>query len=261
MEEVKSYVGLGAASIVGMDTPGIGPARQAICDIALSAGQSKVLMLDDDLVFATRRKDDPSKFRTSTDSEIVKAINDIDLSLNMFCHAAIAPREGGNRRTERYITNTRALRALAYRADILRYYDIKFSEVSLMEDFYVQLSLLTRGCAHRTINWIVQNQGGSNSAGGCSTYRTMFSQGLAARQLQEKFPEFVNVVKKTTKTAWQGQEREDVIIQWKAAYEYGQRRASGAEGAPSILDQGAQEDPPAEAGGSTPPMDEGLDPR
>jgi hypothetical protein len=72
---------------------------------------------------------------------------------------------------------------------------------------------------------MVQNQAGSNLAGGCSTYRTMESQSKAAHALKERFPEFVNIVQKQTKTAWGGQAREDVIIQWKAAYAEGLRRA------------------------------------
>jgi hypothetical protein len=244
--------------ILGVDTSGIGAARQTVCDFALGLGQNKVLMLDDDLVFATRRTDDPTKFRTSVDAEIIEAVKDIELSLNMHAHAAIAPREGGNRRTDRYVENTRALRALAYRVDILQYYGIRFDAVELMEDFYVQLSLLTRGCTHRTINWIVQNQGGSNSAGGCSTYRTMEKQSAAAHALKAAFPDFVSVVKKITKTAWQGQEREDVIIQWKAAFEYGSRRCGerGPTSTSSLLDQGTTKDSRSIYGGGDASVDD-----
>jgi hypothetical protein len=53
----------------------------------------------------------------------------------------------------------------------------------------------------------------------------MESQSKAAHALKERFPEFVNMVQKQTKTAWGGQARTDVIIQWKAAYAEGLRRA------------------------------------
>jgi hypothetical protein len=223
-EEVKSYQ-VYKLPVLAMEVSGIGATRQAICDFAYGKGDAKVLMLDDDLTFAIRRTDETSKFRTPTDDELGLVFSEVSNLLDDYIHVAISPREGGNRRTDRYVMNTRALRALAYRTDVLLDLKIDFRHMELMEDFYVQLSLLTRGYPHMSINWMVQNQGGSNSAGGCSTYRTMEKQSAAARRLQEIFPDFVNVVKKKTATAWQGREREDVIIQWKAAYEYGKSRA------------------------------------
>ena len=68
------------------------------------------------------------------------------------------------------------------------------------------------------LNEWVHNQGGSGSAGGCSTYRTPEIQAEAAHKLHEHHRPFVKVVKKTTKTAWGGGERTDVIVQWKKAY-------------------------------------------
>jgi len=207
------------------DYKGIGMARQFTVDWALSQENPKLLMLDDDLTFAIRRNDDPTKFTTPTDLDIIRVIEDVERKLNDYVHVAIAPREGGNRRTEAYVSNTRALRALAFRADKLCEYGVSFTDMEVMEDFYVQLSLLLLGEPHLTINWMVQNQGGSNSEGGCSTYRTMEVQAKAAETLQAKFPDFVRVVDKETKTAWGGQARKDVVIAWKSAYEEGRRHA------------------------------------
>lgn len=204
---------------------GIGMARQFLVHYALKAGETKVLMLDDDLTFALRRTDDPTKFTTPTDEDITRCFQDVKKKLDDYAHVAIAPREGGNRRTDAYVPNTRALRALAFRVDKLNSASIKFTGAEVMEDFYVQLSLLLCGEAHLTINWMVQNQHGSNTSGGCSTYRTMEVQARAAEALHAKFPDFVKVVDKETKTAWGGQKRKDVIISWKAAYEEGRRRA------------------------------------
>jgi hypothetical protein len=206
--------------------PGIGRTRQFLCDWAFKAdSDGRLLMLDDDLTFAIRRNDDPTKFRTPTDNEIRHMLADIDMELDKHIHVAVAPREGGNRRTDNYVLNTRALRALAFDTEKLRSLGVRFDDAELMEDFTVQLRLLLLGHPHQTINWMVQNQAGSNLAGGCSTYRTMESQSKAAHALKERFPEFVNIVQKQTKTAWGGQAREDVIIQWKAAYAEGLRRA------------------------------------
>jgi hypothetical protein len=203
-------------------TAGIGPTRQWILDYCTEQGEDKVLMLDDDLVFARRRKDNAALFQTATDADIINAFQEVELLLDTYHHVAIGVREGGNRRLEDHTYNGRTLRALAYRVDKLRELDIRFDRAEFMEDFTVALDLLTRGHKNISINWLVQNQNGSNLAGGCSTYRTMERQAESALALKKRFPDFVNVVTKKTKTAWGGQERIDVIIQWKKAYDSGQ---------------------------------------
>ena len=192
---------------------GIGPARQWCC----KQEQYKVLMLDDDLVFATRRKDDLTKFRNADYAEIVDLFSRVEKNLDSFASVGVSTREGGNRYTHDKDYDTRLLRVLAYRTDILRTHKIRFDDIPVMEDFYVSLSLLTRGYRNVKLNHMVQNQNGSGLVGGCSQYRTMDVQALAAHQLHDKFPEFVSVVQKETKTAWGGGVRTDVRIAWKKA--------------------------------------------
>ena len=200
---------------------GIGPTRQWICD----AYGGHVLMLDDDLVFATRRLDDRTKFRDSTPEEIIDLIAEIEDTMNNgYAHGAVAPREGGNRNTDSVLFNTRCLRALFYNADILKKHNIRFTDMEVMEDFHVALSLLRLGHPSITLNHMVQNQNGSNLPGGCSVYRTLDVQARSAARLAELHPDFVKVVTKTTKTAWGGETRTDVRVSWKAAYMAGAAR-------------------------------------
>lgn len=195
---------------------GIGPTRQWIIDQAKS---DKVVMLDDDLVFATRRQDEPTKFTPSLPKEIVLLFSDIERHLDHFAHVGVATREGGNREIADAVVNTRLLRILAYRTDILRNEGTRFDRLEFMEDFDVTLQLLRRGYSNCKINWIVHNQRSSNASGGCSTYRTLEKQSLAARGLKALHPEFVSVVTKTTKSAWNGNTREDVVIGWKRSFD------------------------------------------
>lgn len=197
---------------------GIGAKRQFILDKASQSGITKVVMLDDDLTFALRRKDKPQLFTTPLDAEIELMFEDIEIQLAHLAHVGVAPREGANRNPfGRLLMNTRPSRILGYRTDILEKEKISFGDMNLMEDFYVSLSLLTRGYDTANLNWIVQNQQGSNTSGGCSQYRTMERQAEASLALHKKFPAFVKVVTKQTKTAWGGQERTDVIVGWKKA--------------------------------------------
>lgn len=216
-EELVEYsINHSWVKISAPDIPmGIGPARQWCCEF--SSTDNKVLMLDDDLVFATRRDDDPTKFRDATEDEIVDLFNSIEANLNKFASVGVSTREGGNRDTSNRAYDTRLLRVLAYRTDILRDHDIRFDDIPVMEDFYVSLSLLTKGYRNVKLNHMVHNQNGSGMVGGCSQYRTMDVQALAAMTLQAKFPSFVTVVQKETKTAWGGGVRTDVRIGWKKA--------------------------------------------
>ncbi len=202
---------------------GIGPTRQYILDYSLDCLEDPaVVMLDDDLRFATRREDDPSKFRDSTPEEVEDLFVQIERLLDKgYAHVGVSTREGGNREIARMLYNTRLLRVLCYRSDILKQEGVRFDRIHLMEDFDVTLQLLRKGYTNVKINWIVHDQKGSNVTGGCSTYRTMEEQARAAYRLKELHPEFVDVVTKQTKTAWGGQERTDVRIQWKRAYNAG----------------------------------------
>lgn len=219
---------------------GIGPTRQWIIEQAKS---DKVVMLDDDLVFATRRDDDTTKFRTSTTEDVIHLFNCINIYLDSTAHVGVSTREGGNRDTSHSVRNTRLLRILAYRVDVLHREKIRFDRLEFMEDFDVTLQLLERGYPNLKLNWIVHNQRSSNAPGGCSTYRTIEGQAEAARGLRGLHPEFVSVVTKKTKTAWNGLERQDVRIQWRKAFD--------SAGKTSLLDSGAQPGDAEEGPGTT----------
>lgn len=200
---------------------GIGHTRQFVID----QGGHSILMLDDDLVFAVRRLDNPTKFEPASPTHIGGMLNDVARQLKDYPAVGVATREGGNRNTDDYAFNTRLLRALAYRGDILRKHKVRFDRLPVMEDFDVALQLLELGLPNCCINWIVQNQNGSNLPGGCSQYRTPAVQRKAALELQMLHPDAVKVVERTTKGAWGGGTRTDVNIQWKKAYALGSSKA------------------------------------
>lgn len=208
-----------AANIYAPDIPkGIGPARQWC--IENGDDDHKVLMLDDDLVFATRRLEEPTKFRDAAPMEVTAMLYDVANRLNTYASVGLATREGGNRNIENYDHDTRLLRVLAFRTDILAENNIRFDQIGVMEDFYVSLSLLTRGYGNCKINYMVQNQHGSGLVGGCSQYRDWQTQADAAHALKDAFPQFVRVEKKQTKDNWCADPegfRTDVTIYWKKA--------------------------------------------
>lgn len=193
----------------------ISPTRDYI--VSTLATESKILMLDDDLVFFTRSYEDRTKFVKGRLQDYHDMLETIDNYLDLHPHVGIANREGGNRNTERLILNTRIMRVLGYNVDILKAHEITFHPMEVMEDFHVSLQLLRKGFDTLILNDWCHNQGGSGTAGGCSHFRTMEVQHANAHRLAQLHPKYVSTVTKQTKTAWGGKERTDVIIQWKKA--------------------------------------------
>lgn len=191
--------------------------RQWILD---TAAHRVVVMCDDDLTFYHRRSDDPTKLRDISPPELRDAFTALErriLESHTVALTGFAAREGANRNTGDILRNTRIMRVSAYDTAVLRDEDIRFDDVDLMEDFHVAVSLLRRGYENEVLNWVAHNQKSSGAAGGCSTYRTIERHNAAALRLQALHPRVVSVTEKQTKTAWGGQPRLDVTVQWKKA--------------------------------------------
>ena len=226
------------------DIGGIGDTRDYIVG---KFPNDKVVMLDDDLEFATRRTDDPTKFRASSKEDIRAMFADIRENLNFTAHGGVSHREGANRNCDLCLYNGRVMRVLAYNTDILVREGIKFGPATFMCDFHVTLALLTRGYMNCISNeWVHNQKGSNNQPGGCTSQRTPERQREAAEWLAAMYPDFVTVVKKQTKTSWNGQERYDVRIQWKRAYESGE----GKGGKAGLLDAGTRNNQGVERGWS-----------
>ncbi|MFO0448609.1 MAG: hypothetical protein ACK52I_08100 [Pseudomonadota bacterium] len=200
------------------------------------ATDDSILMLDDDLDFAVRRTDDPTRFRSPETEDIKRMLNEVEELLTTSPFVSIGAREGGNRNVEPYLYNTRMMRALGYRRDYLNAWKITFAPMELMEDFHVALQIMLVGGTCVVANkWVTNQRSGSGAKGGCSSYRTLEMHGDAARQLAALYPEYVTVVHKQTKTAWGGQPRLDVRVAWKKAAAAG--KASREKRRTGVLDQ------------------------
>lgn len=203
----------------------IGLVRQFIVDQHdVKKDGAHIIMLDDDLSFFQRRLDDPTKFLPIGDAELDYCFQMVDRLLTTYANVGILAREGGNRQQSEIIENTRLLRALAYNVPVLRKVRARFDRLIVMEDFDVALQLLRAGHKTAAVGSWVQDQKGSNAPGGCSDYRTLERQAEGARGLAKLHAPFVKVVEKTTKTAWQGTTRLDVIVRWKDAYASSQKK-------------------------------------
>lgn len=198
---------------------GVSAARDYIVH-DMPSDEAHVVMLDDDLHFAVRRTDDPTKFRQPLVSDIQHMMDSIDNMLTQFPHCSIGSREGGNRVTDPITWNTRMMRVLAYERNVMRRHLITFHPMECMEDFHVTLKLLRAGYDLPVLNqWVSNQAGGSDAEGGCSTFRTREVQRENAERLAKLHPGFVKCVTKQNKSAWGGEPRTDVVVQWKRARE------------------------------------------
>jgi hypothetical protein len=200
----------------------IGKVRQAIIDYHdPKKDGDKLIMLDDDLGFNMRRTDIRSKFLPATDESVIEGFALVSTLLDEHCHGGIRARQMSQDAPDIEF-NCRTLRALAYNAAVLKKHNIKFDRLIVMEDFDVTLQLLRLGLSNFNISTIIQGQSTSNAPGGCSLYRDHERQAQGAHGLAALHPDFVKVrTKKTNWTGWGSDERTDVTISWKRAYESG----------------------------------------
>lgn len=178
----------------------------------------KLVMMDDDLRFDKRRKDDPTKFLKATPRQIEQMFEAIEEKLEKYSHVGVLAREGGNRITKKVLECTRMMRILGYKVDTVLKEDCTFDRLPFQQDFDMTLQLLRKGYPNAVLCDWVQGQGSSNASGGCSSYRTLEKLNLNATKLAKLHAPFVKVVEKTTKGAWGGGTRMDVTVQWKKAY-------------------------------------------
>lgn len=209
--------------IVECPMKGIGKVRQWIID---NTHAKYVLMLDDDLRFATRKAKASIQFRPCDQSDVNDLLETLFgyMLVDRFVHVGLAKRTESSfflcdhricvRQNNVHGFNVKRLRALKKK-------DVRFDKMELMEDFHVTLRLFELGYPNKVLfdyNW---DQRGSNYRGGCSTYRTPRAQKIAAKVLHKLHPDTVEVVRKEVKSpaSWQGmKKRYDVRIQWRKSY-------------------------------------------
>ena len=146
--------------------------------------------------------------------------------LDTYDHVGVSAREGNNRigvgGLDLRNDNTRTLRALAYRTD--SFLGVVHGRVDVMEDFDVNLQILRGGGSNTSLHYWAQGQSMTNAPGGCSTYRTHEVHERSAEKLAELHPGLVRLRLKENKTDAGGfGTRKEVTIQWKKAYQEGQR--------------------------------------
>lgn len=221
--EVAAHERTSKVKALACPAKGIAATRQWICDHTLDQhGEAVCTMIDDDHVFF-KRIGDTVKLTSMTPAEVGALLDEMEALCMIYPMVGLCARQGNNTCEEPYLSVAdRVFNQYAVDAAVLRRERIRFDRTPVMEDFYVNLSLLTRGYPTAKVVDRVWNQPASNAPGGCSSYRSATVQADAACFLAMEFPRFVKVVEKVTKNDWFGEgKRLDVRVQWKKALEWG----------------------------------------
>lgn len=218
--ERDQYAALGAKTLP-VTAKGIASTRQAIIDHAKQRGETKLVMMDDDLSFAVRRKDDPTKFLAATPADVKRMLRTIEKHLDRVAHVSVLAREGGHNAPSPYIDNSRPQRIHGFNVPKLVEAGVRYNPGLVQDDFDMTLQLLRKGYRNRVITEYVHGQGTSNAPGGASSYRTIDFHNASVRKLAKIHAPYVRVVEKQTKGAWGGLPRLDCVISWKKAFAEG----------------------------------------
>lgn len=182
-----------------------------------------LFILDDDMVFF-KRDDLDIRLSKSTPNDLEEMFQELIswLEFEDFLLVGLSARQGNNNVYEDYVDVTRQMNFHGINIKMFKDYGFRFDGLKVMEDFNLLLNMFTRAIPNRVSYRYCWNQSGSGAKGGCSTYRTGELQKQCALELKERFPDFVAVVEKKSKSGWDGLEtRTDVRIQWKKAFKYG----------------------------------------
>ena len=183
------------------------------------AGYEKILMLDDDLRFATRISKDDAGLRTIWGEELIPEFERIEEKLGPeFPHVGFGPRQGNHLEEAGWKSPARMMYTLGYYLPIVN--ECRWDLLELREDLCVTLQLLLKGYSNVIWNTTVVDQK-DNAPGGCSTYRTLEMSDAEAQKLANLYPNYVSVVQRDYETSLP---RKEVKVQWKKALEDGRRK-------------------------------------
>jgi len=201
-----------------------------VCDLSdtwqwlLENTPTRYFMCMDDDLYLFRREPDSVKLHIASDEDIKQMFDTLyGWMKEGVVHVGVSMREGNNRYPDPYYENMRMCRATGYDSEVVRSLGVKFNRVICRADFHMTLELLKRGYKNRVLFEFATNQPGSNTDGGCSSYRSDEVLEENAILLAKMHHPYVKVVEKVTKTAWNSRPRKDVIVYWKKAFRDSQK--------------------------------------
>jgi hypothetical protein len=199
----------------------IGDKRAWILEEFHRRGEEKIIMLDDDLRFATRISETDWHLREIKGEELIPEFERIAERLSPETpHAGFGQRQGNNQLEEvGWKSPGKMCYALGYYLPVV-IKECVFRRIALREDMELALQLLVKGYPNAVYHTTVVDQRGYDKPGGTSFERTVEISNAEAHKLKELFPSYVSTVERAYKASTP---RVEVIVQWQKALEDGRR--------------------------------------
>lgn len=206
---------------------GIATTRQWIVCEVLGLREKKFVMVDDDLIFATRGA--YAETEPGWDYRLVPCEPDdvramfkwMENGLNQFAHVAISRRDGNNRTPGLGATDVgaRGICCVGYRSEFfLPPHNALFrGELEGREDLDVTLQLLRKGYGNCISYHWTTDQRTADAPGGLEGTRDNAQLRRTAEALVRDYPGFVTHREKTNKGGAMAGTRPEVTIYWKKA--------------------------------------------
>lgn len=199
--------------------------RAWIFQWANEQGYDKILVLDDDLRFATRIAEGDWHLREIQGEELTQEFMRIrDKLSEEFPHVGLGQRQGNQTLTEvGWKVPGKMCYALGYHVPTI-IKECEFNRVTLREDMELSLQLLLKGYPNAVWTQTVTDQreygGGKkfDKTGGCGLERTIEKSNAEAEKLAALFPGYVTVVKRDYEASIP---RLEVVVQWQRALQDG----------------------------------------
>lgn len=205
------------------DEWGIAKKREWIINEWYSQGFTKIIMLDDDLRFATRVSADDWHLRPIAGEELEREFNRLEDKLGQdFPHVGFGQRQGNNVLEEvGWKTPSKQVCSLGYYLPIVTV-ECRWDLVELREDMCATLQLLLKGYPNAVWTETVVDQRQFDAPGGCSRYRTVEMNNSEAERLANLFPGYVTVVARKYKDPKKkSNTRLETVVQWNKALQDG----------------------------------------
>jgi hypothetical protein len=181
-------------------------------------GYEKILMLDDDLCFATRISESDRRLRPIHGDELGAEIRRLEAKLGPeFPHVGFGPRQGNHLKEAGWQTPSRMVFSLGYFLPIV-FKECELGRIETREDMDVTLQLLRKGYPNAVWQTTVNDQRKYDAPGGCTNERTTERSNADAHELVSLHPGYVSVVAKAYKVSVP---RIEVRCQWRKALEDG----------------------------------------
>ena len=193
---------------------------------AVLEGHEKIIMLDDDLRFATRMSETDWHLREIAGEELEAEFNRLEEKLGPeFPHVGFGPRQGNNTLEDvGWKTPAKMCYSLGYYIPIVAK-ECELGRIETREDMDITLQLLRKGYPNAVWQTTVNDQRKYDAPGGATRERTVESSNADAKRLADLHPGFVSTVEKKYKASLP---RVEVIVQWQKALQDGQRTREAA---------------------------------